>query len=102
MKGGPGDITVWKGSAFDCSSNEIALIHSLFGSDTQSQTIAAGECNNGSIRAHSVQVEDNCYTSQLNITVNADMIGKTIECAHDDQSTESVIGTLTVATEGEI
>ena len=61
VKGGPGDITVWKGSAFDCSSNEIALIHSLFGSDTQSQTVAAGECNNGSIRAHSVQVEDNCY-----------------------------------------
>ena len=104
VKGGPGgDATVWNGSAFDCihSGNEIVLIHSLFGSNIESSTIAAGECNNGSIHAHSVRVEDNCYTSQLNITVNADMIGKTIECAHDNTSTENVIGTLTVATEGE-
>ena len=102
VKGGPGDTTIWKGSAFHCSSNEIALIHSLFGVNyTQSHIVAAGECNNGSIWAHSIRVEDNYYTSQLNITVNANMIGKTVECAHDNQSTESVIGTLTVATEGE-
>ena len=103
VKGGPGDVTVWKGSAFDCthSRNEIVLIHSLFGSDIESSTVAAGECNNSSIQAQSMRVEGNYYTSQLNITVNADMIGKTVECVHDNTSTENLIGTLTVATEGE-
>lgn len=98
-----GDATVWKGSAFDCihSRNEITLIHSLFGSNIQSSSaIAAGECNNGSIQVKGVRVEGNCYTSQLNITVNANMIGKTVECVHDNTSTENVIGTLKVATEG--
>ena len=101
-----GGATIWKGSAFDCihSGNEIALIHSSFGSQTniESSSVAAGECNNGSIHAHIVQVEGNYYTSQLNITVTANMIGKTIECVHDNTSTENVIGTLIVATEGEI
>ena len=99
--GRPGDATVWRGSAFDCSSanNEIALIHSLFGS--KSSTVAAGECNSGSIHAHSVRVEGNCYTSQLYITVTTNMIGKTVECVYDNTSIESVIGTLIVATEGE-
>ena len=103
MKGGSiPDATIWRGSAFNCSMNEtIALLHFLFGPNNQSNT-AASECNNGSIHAYGVRVEGNCYTSQLNITVNADMIGKTVECVHYNESTESVIGTLIVATTGEI
>ena len=84
--GGPGDATVWKGSAFDCmqSMNEIVLIHSSFESNINSSSVAAGKCNNGSIHAHSVRVEDNYYTSQLNLTVTANMIGKTVECVYDN------------------
>ena len=91
MVGGPGDSTVWRGSAFDCRNNDISLINSRFESGT-----ATGECNNGSIVGQSI----NCYTSQLNITVSSDMIGKNIECVHDN-STETIIGTLTIATAGE-
>ena len=83
----------------------ITLLHFRFGPNNQSDSntaAAASECNNGSIHAYGVRVEDNCYTSRLNITVNADMIGKTVECVHYNTSTESVLGTLIVATEGEI
>ena len=43
-----------------------------------------GECNNGIIVGWSVGVENNSYTSQLNITVGSDLIGKDVECIHDD------------------
>ena len=89
-----------KGSAFDCIGNEIALIHGIgqVGSNT---TIAAGECNNKSIQAQIIRVKGNCYTSQININVNDDMIGKTVKCVHDND-TETVVGTLTLAIAGNI
>ena len=92
--GMPSDLTVWRGSAFDCPTSGIILLHRRFNSQT-----TAGECNNGSIIGRGIRVEGNCFTSQLNITVNSDMIGKTIECVHDN-STENIVGTLTVATAG--
>lgn len=97
VDGGPGDSTVWKGSAFDCSSNDIPLVHSRFASSPK----AAGECNNGSIEAHGLRVQDNCYTSQLNISVTPNLIGKTIKCVHDNLTAEIVVGTLRVTTVGE-
>ena len=33
--------------------------------------------------ARSVSVDGNNYTSQLNVTVTSDTIGKTIECSHE-------------------
>ena len=48
-----------------------------------------------------LRVEDNCYTSQLNITVRSDMIGKTIECVYDDVNTETTVGSLRIVTTGE-
>ena len=74
--------TVWKGSIFDCmsSNNEIILLHDRFSSTVGTK----GTCNNEAIVGKSVGVEDNHYTSQLNITaVKAGMIGKTVECIHD-------------------
>ena len=93
--GRSGESMLWRGSAFDCRDNDISLIHSRFESG-----LAVGECNNGSIKGQGIRVEGSCYTAQLNITVSSDMIGKTIECVHDN-STETIIGTLTVATVGE-
>ena len=98
MEGEPADTTIWNGSVFDCSGNDIALIHSRFGSNPGEE--AAGECNNGSIYARGVSVHGNCYTSQLNINVTSDMIGKTISCVHDTLSGVIVVGTLTVTTVG--
>ena len=100
VKGRFGEHTVWKGSAFDCIGNEIALIHGT-GQVGFNTTIAAGECNNKSIRAQIIRIEGNCYTSQININVDDDIIGKTIICVHDNV-TETVVGTLTLAFAGNI
>ena len=71
---GQDGLTIWTGTAFECSfSNELVLLHSRF-------TSASGLCNNGDIVARGVSVEDNNYTSQLNVTVTSETAGKTIEC----------------------
>ena len=80
VMGEPGGATVWTGSAFDCRSNEITLLHRLF---THSSGTSR-ECNNGSIVGRSLSVEGNLYTSQLNVTVTHDLAGKTILCVYDN------------------
>ena len=74
--------TVWAGNAFNCPSydNEISLLHSRFMSDN----VYYHTCNNGAIVARSLSVDGNNYTSQLNVTVTPETIGKTIECHYDD------------------
>ena len=58
-----------------------------------------GECNDGAILAKSVGVEAGCYTSMLNVTIEQDMINKTIECVYDDfQVGSSLIGQTTLKT----
>ena len=47
---GAGGATVWTGSAFDCRSNEITLLHRLF---TDSGGTSR-ECNNGAIVGRSL------------------------------------------------
>ena len=66
--------TLWRGSAFDCRGNEITLRHCLF----RSESGTAGDCNDGSIVAQSLREQDGCYTSRLNVTFTADLIGKGI------------------------
>ena len=97
MEGSLTDTTIWNGSVFDCSDNEIELIHYRFGG-------FLGDCNNGSIEARSISVQNGCCTSQLTINVTADMIGKTVSCVHETLEPAVIItvGTLTVATAGEI
>lgn len=72
--------TVWRGSAFNCTSQEIILLHRHF----DSVNGAYGICNNGSIVAQSVRVNNGHYTSRLTVTFNSDLIGKSVECIHDD------------------
>ena len=90
-----GGLTIWSGSAFDCSakSNHIILSHSQF------QEGVHGECNNGDLAAKSIGVMNGeCFSSQLNITVNTRMKNKTIECIHDTAgSTENLIGSEVLA-----
>ena len=93
---GPGGATVWRGTVLNCtmSDHEIVLLHSRFESDRGTLRT----CNNGAIVGQSLRVENNsCYTSQLNITVSPEMIGETIECAHD-HGTTNTIGSLTINT----
>ena len=71
-------ITIWQGTAFNfpCA---IRLRHSQYNNSG-----AIGECNDGAIIANSVGVSGDLYTSQLNVTINQDMINNTIECVHED------------------
>ena len=87
--GGLGGSTVWQGSALDCmdTAHEINLLHQRF-EDNEGTVVMM--CNNGSIIGRSVGTK-NCsaqyhchYTSQLEVTVKHEMIGKTIDCVYDN------------------
>ena len=85
LMGGPGGATVWTGSAFDCRSNEITLLH-------QPITNSGGmsrDCNNGAIVGRILYVEGNLYTSQLNVTVTQNLAGKTIMCVYDTMGNDT-------------
>ena len=84
-----GGATVWRGTAFDCSSYEITLLHSRFADGT------FGVCNDGDIVARSLSVENNNYTSQLNVNVTSKIAGKTIECVNDDTNATIQFSTVT-------
>ena len=56
---------------------EITLRHSQFAAN---QGIT-GICNNGDLVARSIGVVNNCYTSQLNVTVRESFNNKTVQCA---------------------
>ena len=92
--------TVWKGIAFDCSNNEIVLLH------TSSTLTELGSCNNKGIvgRLMKTAHENNTYVSQLTIkySVIVEMVGMSISCFHDpaSQNTSNLIGSslLTITT----
>ena len=85
--GGPGGDTTWKGTAFNCPNRRITLLHrTMFpneSSDSQNQTVVQS-CNSGAIKAWGVGVKNNTYTSRLNVTLNADTYGRSIECFYED------------------
>lgn len=83
-----GSATVWRGSAFDCPSSggEIVLRHSQVASGG-----AVGVCNNGAIVGQGVSVVDNCFTSQLNVTLSSRLNGKSVECAHFNNVNTAVV-----------
>ena len=77
-----GHGTIWNGSAFSCvnSQNEIYLINSQGVITT---------CNNGQIVGHILgEDSEGFYTSQLNVMISSDLIGKTVQCASVNGSGE--------------
>ena len=88
--------TVFQGSAFDCenSGNTINLLHSRFHSTNGTN----GTCNNGAIVGQSLNVEGNCYASQLHVIISLDLLGKTIECVHDNGTLTEVVGRYLIPT----
>ena len=79
--------TIWKGNAFDdrCVS-EIVLIHQRYTSPG-----AYISCSNETIVARGLPVEVNeTYTSQLSVTLTTDLLGKSIECHHENGTLSSV------------
>lgn len=71
-------VTKWTGTAFNCAQdgNEILLRHSQYNETEGTQK----ECNDGEIRARSVEADGNCYTSELNVTTSTAMNGRTVCC----------------------
>ena len=84
--GGDTSITVWGGSAFNCTDrlNEISLLNNQFGLES-----AKGECNDGALIAYGIQAAKNCYTSRLDVRLSADLHGQTINCSVDSEENES-------------
>ena len=75
-------LTIWGGTALNRASAdcEIVLRHSQFQSD------AAGICNDGAVVARSIGVMNNCYISELNVSISASLNNKTIQCSSQDDS----------------
>lgn len=96
------DLTLWSGSAFDCArrNNEIILQHSLYRESNIIHARPNGACNIGSIVAQILRVENDTYVSQLNITMSDSLIGKTIECLHDNTLTLMRVGEEALHIEG--
>ena len=88
---GPG-TTHWEGSVFhsDCG-NSIILRHSQF--STQG---ARASCNNDEIVGHSVGVVDQCFTSQLNVTIESSLDSATVSCIHVRDGQRHNIGDSTI------
>jgi hypothetical protein len=84
--------TLWTGTAFDCATNGIILRHERF---SQSGG-AVGVCNNDAIDGRSVGVENNCYTSEIDVTVSATFNNKTIQCIHNSGTGINTIGTSVI------
>ena len=98
VKGDAGGATVWQGTAFDCRSNEIALLHSRY---TSLDSGTFGVCNNGAIVAKSTGVENNCYTSQLTISkLSVDIIGESTVCIYDGTMTNEIGSAFIITTTG--
>ena len=93
--GGPAHTTVWTGSAFDCpeTNNRIYQVHSH--APDESYRIC-----NGDIVARISSVEGNNYTSQLNVTVTPETMGKTVECHYDNGYISTFLFSLMIPTTG--
>ena len=88
--------TIWNGTAFSgCQPDpdEILLQHSRF-----TTTGSTGICNNGSIVGQSLSVQGSNYTSQLNVIITPDTVGKTVKCAYDALSSDQTQDMIKVST----
>ena len=94
-----GGSTLWEGTAFDCFETEdsILLRHSLFGSGG-----ITGQCNNGAITGQSIGVENECYTSQLNVTVDPTLNKRTVRCTHTSLIRTTIGETTLTVIEGRL
>ena len=82
---------MWRGTVLSAGC-EVALLHSAFGGPG-----ARRVCNNGAVVGYSIGVENNCYTSNLDILVSPELNGRTVECSIDDGVTITPIGTATLS-----
>ena len=97
VEGAEVTVTVWRGSAFECPTNEIhlELFHFKDG--------ISGDCNNGRIIGRSINTTSDRdgiqYISQLiiHLDVNDTLEGRTVECLHDNFTQEVLVGAYTIS-----
>ena len=98
VMGEPGGVTVWRGSVFNCTSQEISLFHADYEStegvygqcgDTVGQSVRSDVNTTNSART---SIAFSHYTSQLTVPVNSGSVGSTIECYYDDGATATLVG----------
>ena len=84
--------TVWTGTAFDCpgTEDELNFLHINTFTD-----IYRG-CNNGAIRGRGIRIEEDRYTSQVNITVAPYMDGRSVECFYEYAIGKNLVGNSTI------
>ena len=81
-----GGATIWRGSIFSChQGSQIILRHSIFGNGVRRT------CNDDNIVVYDIDVTNNTYSSQLNITVSPEMHNGTVKCIHDTLNATSVL-----------
>ena len=81
--------TYWRGNFSDCT-NGIVLLH-----NSNRFTFDKGDCNDGSIVGQGLAVDGSCYTSQINITIDNEINGKSIECYYNFDE-QILVGSLTM------
>ena len=89
MEGGV--ATVWMGSVLDIYTCDILFLHSRFNNGT-----AQKSCGNDTIVALGESVDNNTYTSRVNITASCELNGTTIQCFHDDGLVSLMVGNSTI------
>ena len=76
----------------------ITVVHRLFPIAT-----IEGMCNDGSIAAHSLKIQNNSnmnsitHTSRLNVKINPNISGKNITCLFDENNASPASESLTVS-----
>ena len=97
--GDNGGFTLWMGDFFRCSSGNrvIALRHHQFMNIQGGGMPNARICNNGNVAGRLIRIENGSYTSELNVTLTADIVGRSIECAYDNGTIHGV-GSLNITT----
>ena len=86
-----GVVTIWTGSAFNCSAVSIALLHDQF---TQPDRVS-GTC--GDLTAMSVGVSGTQYISRLTLTATTELNGRMVNCT---LAGEELIGSDTIRVGG--
>ena len=87
--------TLWNGTAFNCQNKgrQIILLNSVFSSG---DTGSSGTCGDNVV-ARGINVDGNCHTSQLNVTVTSAELNQTsIVCWYSSNQGLSTVGRAVV------
>ena len=92
-----------QGSSAICDNpSEIILLHSRY--NLSSGTMGRTVCNDGAIElmGRSLRVEENCFTSQLQIKFNRNFVGNVVSCVYDNGTAAKVVGNYSIPSIGKL